>query len=153
MYKRNLILETIVKEASIFIFLLIVKITFTIITTPDSNVSIDLPSPFGESRSDIFLYSILIIPLIETLFFQVMVFEIGLNLTKSKPALVFMILLSSVLFALFHFQSLELLIIKLVGGLFYALSYYYARQKLRVNALLFTFGIHSLHNLYGFLLY
>ena len=94
----------------------------------------------------IFLY-----PLFETLVFQMLIIEVIRKIiNRPKKNICLALLLSSAAFALNHTYSLYYMAFTFLVGLVLALAYYLGRYR-RENALLLTFLIHSLYNLYAVL--
>jgi len=93
--------------------------------------------------------TVLVAPLIETLIFLVLVYELGKRLRLNDGAF---LLLSSFLFAISHSYSFLYIIATLTSGLIYGILYLYLRKRYDAfRAVLFVSGIHAINNLIGWL--
>ncbi|MBT1705312.1 CPBP family intramembrane glutamic endopeptidase [Chryseosolibacter indicus] len=84
-------------------------------------------------------------PMLKTFLFQYIPFKYLLN--KCKPALI--IMLSSLLFGIWHFYNPLYILSGICAGLIYNVAYYFKRNS---NPFVITFTIHSLYNLIAFII-
>lgn len=95
----------------------------------------------------VFIVSILIGPIIETLLSQILIIEVLLR-AKVKPILC--IGVSALVFGISHNYNVFYIIAMVISGFIYALYYYKLRDQGKLNGLLLVFVLHSLNNLLAF---
>lgn len=103
----------------------------------------------GTPLKEIFLLSVIIGPLLETLIFQYLTIEI-LSFFKLKKS--FIILISSLFFSLIHYYNFIYIIATLPAGIIYATYYMYLKEKKIKTPFLYIFGLHTLYNFTVFIL-
>ncbi len=138
-----------------FLFAFLVKLAYTALVSylilPEQSNGSSI-SPFGENLYTIFFYVVVLIPALETFFFQFGIIELITQSNKGTTRVLIALVSSGILFGLMHFSSLEVFLAQIISGLMYASFYWFAKQRLCINAFLFTFLIHASHNSVGFIL-
>lgn len=134
-----------------FLFLLGIDIVYTIVASFISN-SIDpefinANTISNESLDEIFIYTVLIGPVLETFIFQFLVIEI-LVLFKVKHTSI--IVISGLLFAVAHFYNLAYILAIVFPGLLYAWYYLYLKLH-KKHAFLSVTLLHACSNLFAFI--
>lgn len=138
---------------NLFLILLSVKLVFS--TTGSLLITLIDPSLIQGGQNGttniwkIFVLSIIVAPIFETLIFQSAVIEVGKSMKVDDPKL---LLISSFLFGLSHFYNWVYFSFELVVGLIYAYSYLLARNRYDTfKAFLLVFLLHFIHNVISFL--
>lgn len=133
----------IIKLSSIFIVLnLLITILFSYILFPNLNVE------SNKQMSIIaFVSIVVIIPVFETFFFQS--FIIGYFVSKNILNFLSAAFLSSILFAIAHFYSLEYIIKTFISGFLYGTLYLVALKKIKYPFLPVAIA-HATFNFIGF---
>ena len=103
-----------------------------------------------KSLIHIFLVSVIIGPLIETLIFQFGIIEIFLFFKKNKIFELIAIVLSSILFGLTHNYNLYYLVFGIIVGFIFAIIYVVAKKRNDMNAFTIVFITHIFTNLIAF---
>uniref|UniRef100_UPI00404784D5 CPBP family glutamic-type intramembrane protease n=1 Tax=Roseivirga sp. TaxID=1964215 RepID=UPI00404784D5 len=133
----------------------LIKMGYTLVTSylilPNQSASAAELSPFGSDPLVIFLFIVLAMPVIETLFLQFGVFEVALQLSKSRKSKIIAFLLSSFLFGLLHFNGFTFFVIQVLSGAIYAYLYLFVKANCKMHAFFVTFLVHALHNFVGFM--
>jgi hypothetical protein len=103
-----------------------------------------------ESTSIAFFKGIIFAPLIETFFFQFVLFKILDNIKYLNGRLIFKIIIASLLFGLIHYYSIYYIILSFLTGI--TLNYIYTLPvKKSISNFAIVCIIHSLYNLLTFL--
>lgn len=139
-----LLLISFLPDVSLLIISKIFNVTF------DSNNS----TLIGKSLIEVFVITVLLAPIIETLFFQTLFFKLFENISffKNKKRI---ILLSSLIFGLSHFYSFTYILIAFFGGGVLSTLYYliYKSSNSHKEATYYTFALHLLKNLITFMVF
>lgn len=100
-----------------------------------------------------FIFVVLIVPIFETLIFQwLIIYQTYVSYTRGHKKQ-FAILLSSILFGLFHSYSLYYVLVTTAAGVLLATSFCYFREKTNwLSAIIYVTVIHSLSNLLVFIM-
>jgi len=98
----------------------------------------------------IFIITVLIAPVVETLIFQYGVIELFFKL-KNKNKVLFAALASAILFSLSHYYNLLYILGAFILGLGFAFFYIIAKSRKDINPFWFLASIHSLLNLVAFI--
>lgn len=138
--------------AFVFVLLFLAASIITgIITTFLPEPTIEDPFTIDNKWVKI-IFSLIIVPLIETLLFQSLIIEIVCKFIKRpRHNLYVAIILSAFAFAFSHTYSISYVVFTFVGGLILAFAYYIGRYR-RENAFLLVVIIHALYNLWTILL-
>jgi membrane protease YdiL (CAAX protease family) len=111
-------------------------------------VEFDKSGAKPHSMSISFLLFCVIVPPIETYFFQKLFYDYFVKHKKSK---VLLIVLSSVVFGFFHFYSISYVIIAALNGVLLIYTYI-IWQEHKISKYLIVTVIHAFHNLFFLLL-
>ncbi|KYG84755.1 hypothetical protein AWW67_01540 [Roseivirga seohaensis] len=105
------------------------------------------------SLFDIFLLSVIVVPLVETCIFQFFIIESTfLFIENSSWAEKIALILSSILFGLSHYYNIYYIVIMIFIGLFYCWIYIFIRNwKSRKSAFWSLTLIHATNNLFAFI--
>jgi len=101
------------------------------------------------SEKELFLLVVIFAPVIETLIFQLFLYQL---LDKIKVNSVSIVILMSIAFSIAHWYHWLYVIAAFINGLF--LNYFYAyilKNRNELIAVLLTIVLHSSYNLFGFL--
>lgn len=132
-----------IKSTSIFVFInLSVTILFSYILFPKVNIG-----PNEQLSVLAFSFAVIIIPLIETLVFQN--FLVGYFITKSFSNIILVTLISSLLFSLAHFYSIQYIFKTFFSGFLYCTLFLVASRKIRFPFIP-VFIAHATFNFIGF---
>ena len=107
----------------------------------------------GMSKMEIFTTTVIVAPIIETLFFQAIFFQGLLNFDFFLRNKWLIVLISASVFASLHGYSLHYILFAFYGGLILGIAYLKTMEKSNYkNAIIVVFFIHFLRNLIVFLL-
>ena len=104
------------------------------------------------SSVEIFILTVIVGPLIETIIFQYLIIEFLLRFKKIKTNII--ILVSALAFGCWHYYNLIYVLVTCVGGFIYASYYLYLKTKETESPLplLYIFSLHALWNFLSFIL-
>ncbi len=102
------------------------------------------------SLAVIFISTIVIAPLVETFFVQYLIIEIIYRNFRGNNIKLYAILISSIIFGLYHCYNSFAIFSAFVMGLILSSNYVYFR--LRTNPFFYTVLLHALYNLYAFII-
>jgi membrane protease YdiL (CAAX protease family) len=134
------------------LILVIFNISFNYLTLKFSESKVTYKHNFDSINSE-FIMVVFIAPIIETIIFQYLIINqvyISYNGKKNK---ITAIIISSITFGLIHLYNLNYFIVGTIIGILLASSFYYFKEKTNnFTAIFYVFLIHSLSNLYVFLI-
>jgi membrane protease YdiL (CAAX protease family) len=108
---------------------------------------------FGMGKLEIFITSVIIAPVIETLFFQAFFFQGLLNFNFFKKNKWLIVIISASVFASLHGYTFHYILFAFYGGLILGIAYLKTLNETNYKtAILVVFSIHLLRNLIIFLL-
>ncbi|WP_394353722.1 CPBP family intramembrane glutamic endopeptidase [Echinicola salinicaeni] len=108
-----------------------------------------------ESLTNIFLFTVIIAPFLETFLFQFLIIETVLfifNKFRISHSIYFAIAISSLAFGLSHSYNLYYVLFTLLAGVLYASFYLLAKKRHDLNGYLTVVLIHACTNFFGFIL-
>lgn len=143
--------EYLLKTKTVFLFLVVLSIQIVIALILNFfDINLGENSMKGKSLSEIFVLVVIIAPIFETLFFNLLPVKIANFFIKNKYAV---ILLASFGFALIHTYSMAYVIMTYFGAIGLNTFYFVIEEKKGlVIAIGLTILLHSIYNLFGFLL-
>jgi len=104
----------------------------------------------NKGLSYIFILTVLVAPVLETLIFQYGIIELLFRL-KNKNKILYAILASAIVFGLSHYYNIFYVLNSFILGLAFATFYIIAKIRKDINPLYLLFSIHSLINLVAFI--
>lgn len=104
----------------------------------------------NKGLSYIFIATVLIAPVLETLIFQYGIIELSLRL-KNKNKILYAILASAILFSLSHYYNIFYILSSFILGLAFATFYIIAKIRKDINPFYLLFSIHCLINFVAFI--
>lgn len=141
------------KKVPLFWILFIFHLVFGFISS--EIVEVFAPSSFDVfdekfSLGEIFFLSVFLAPLIETFLFQYLIIEVLLYYKINKSLV---IVISGLLFVLFHNYNWVYVFFAIFPGLLYASYYIFLKMRKKTFPFHTIVGLHSLYNLTLFLLF
>lgn len=104
----------------------------------------------NKGLSYIFIATVLIAPVLETLIFQYGIIEVSLRL-KNKNKILYAILASAIVFSLSHYYNIFYILSSFILGFAFATFYIIAKIRKDINPFYLLFSIHCLINLVAFI--
>jgi membrane protease YdiL (CAAX protease family) len=134
------------------LILVILNISFNYLTIKFSESKVTHKHNFDSIHSE-FVMVVFIAPIIETIIFQYLIINQVYISYNGKNNKIIAIIISSITFGLIHLYNLNYFIFGTIIGVLLASSFYYFKEKTNnFNAIFYVFLIHSLSNLYVFLI-
>ena len=121
-----------------------ITIVFSLVLFPQHTAG-----PNFKADIEGFFFTVLIAPLLETLFFQVWIIKTVLKYVSSNKLLA--ISVSSILFGIAHSYSIAYVLKATLAGLIYSILYFSISNKKR-DPIFYIFITHGTFNLIGFIL-
>ena len=132
--------------------LVILNISFNYLILKFSESKVTYIHNFDSIYSE-FIMVVFIAPIIETIIFQYLIINQVYISYNGKNHKIIAIIISSITFGLIHLYNLYYFIVGTIIGVLLASSFYYFKEKTNnFNAIFYVFLIHSLSNLYVFLI-
>ena len=117
------------------------------------NISIGKQNNISSSKLQDFFLVVFIAPIIETILFQYLIINQVFISSNGNNKKLIAVLVSSFCFGIIHFFSFYYFLITFIGGLFLAYFFcYFAERVNTLSAIFYISLVHSLSNLYAFLI-
>jgi len=137
----------------LFIYLVILFVVFAVFFLVDlryEEVSLNGFESKEIPRYALVLLGVFVAPLVETFFFQFLIYELAVKFFKKMNRKV-IFLVSAGLFALTHYYSWFFMLYAFIGGLLFI--FYYHKLKIQFGTLYSFAGLFIIHSLFNLILF
>ena len=136
-----------------FILILVERISVKLIIFFSGSINLGKPEYLDLGLTDQFFWTVLLVPAAESFIFHFILIEIFLYLFKMNRLKNYLaISFSALLFSLFHFYSIDYMIIAFFCGLILSSCYIVAKQR-DMLAFIIVLIVHSFYNLISLAIY